>query len=197
MSRKIFFVFSLLLLSSLVAAENIERPRVGLVLSGGGAKGFAHIGVLKVLEEVGIRPDYITGTSMGSIIGGLYALGYSASELDSIVDVLDWGQLLSDRLFLTDVIPEEKYDYQRFQVELDIGPEGLTVPTGFVGGHSISELLSRLSTRVAGIESFDNYPIPFKCVAADLISGEEIVLDNGSFALALRASMSIPSCSFV
>lgn len=183
----------LLLLPVFALAETNERPRVGLVLSGGGAKGFAHIGVLKVLEEAGIRPDYITGTSMGSIIGGLYAIGYSAAELDSIARGLDWGQLLSDRVLLSDVIPEEKLDYQRFQVELDITEEGLQVPAGFIGGHSISETFSRLSARVAGIDSFDDYPIPFKAVAADLVTGNQVVLDQGSFAAALRASMSIPS----
>jgi NTE family protein len=193
MVRKMVLHICLLLLPVFVMAETVERPRVGLVLSGGGAKGFAHIGVLKVLEEAGIRPDYITGTSMGSIIGGLYAIGYTASELDSIARVLDWGQLLSDRVLLSDVIPEEKLDYQRFQVELDITPKGLKVPAGFVGGQSISETFSRLSARVAGVDSFAHYPIPFKCVAADLITGNQVVLDHGSFANALRASMSIPS----
>lgn len=193
MVRRMFLGFCLLLLPVFLTAQGDERPRVGLVLSGGGAKGFAHIGVLKVLEEAGIRPDYITGTSMGSIIGGLYAIGYTASELDSIAKTLDWGQLLTDRVLLSDVIPEEKMDYQRFQVELDITKDGLQVPAGFVGGHSISETFSRLSARVAGIDSFDHYPIPFKCVAADLISGDQVVLDEGSFANALRASMSIPS----
>jgi NTE family protein len=193
MVRKLLWCLCLLMVPAVFLAEKVERPKVGLVLSGGGAKGFAHIGVLKVLEEAGIRPDYITGTSMGSIIGGLYSIGYSASELDSIAKALDWGLLLSDRLLLSDVIPEEKYDYERFQVELDITSAGLRVPAGFVGGHAISETFSRLSARVAGIDSFDHYPIPFKCVAADLISGDQVVLDHGSFAHALRASMSIPS----
>jgi NTE family protein len=169
------------------------RPKVGLVLSGGGAKGLAHIGALRVLEEAGIRPDYITGTSMGSIIGGLYAIGYSAEELDSIVGRVDWAQLLSDGIPLSDVIPEEKHDYGRFHVELNIAKGKLIPPAGFVKGSSISGLLSRLSWRVAGIQNFDNFPIPFKCVAADLVSGEQYVFDKGDFATALRASMAIPS----
>lgn len=170
-----------------------QRPKVGLVLSGGGAKGLAHIGVLKVLEEAGIRPDYITGTSMGSIVGGLYAIGYSANELDSIVRKIDWGHLLSDAIPLGDVMPEEKHDYQRFHVELDYTRDGFKLPAGFIQGHVIYELLSRLSLRVAGIDSFDDYPIPFRCVAADLMSGERYVFTKGDFATALRASMSIPS----
>jgi len=173
--------------------ESVRRPKVGLVLSGGGAKGLAHIGVLKVLEEAGIRPDFITGTSMGSIVGGLYAIGYNASELDSIVRRLDWGHLLSDAVPLTDVMPEEKHDYHRFNVELDYTRDGLKMPGGFIHGNVIYELLARLSIRVAGVQSFDNYPIPFRCVAADLLSGQQYVFKDGDFATALRASMSIPS----
>ncbi|TCO10763.1 patatin-like phospholipase family protein [Natronoflexus pectinivorans] len=179
--------------SVMAAKPTEERPKIGLVLSGGGAKGLAHVGVLKVLEEAGIRPDYITGTSMGGIIGGLYAIGYSATELDSIVRALNWSQLLSDRVPLSIVLPEEKHDYQRFHVELDITKDGLRTPAGFISGHSISEMISRLSWHKSGIESFDEFPIPFKCVATDLISGEQIVFDKGDFTTALRATMAIPS----
>lgn len=193
MTRRFIISLCFLILPFLLLAAGGERPKVGLVLSGGGAKGLAHIGVLKVLEEAGIRPDYITGTSMGSIIGGLYAIGYSAAELDSIVTSLNWSLLLSDRIPLSNVIPEEKLDYHRFHVELDIKKDGLVAPVGLIGGQSISELLSRLSAHVAGIESFDDYPIPFRSVAADLLTGEQVVFDSGSFSTALRASMSIPS----
>ncbi len=170
-----------------------SHPTLGLVLSGGGAKGFAHIGVLKVLEEAGIRPDYITGTSMGSIIGGLYAIGYNASELDSLVRTTNWEQLLSDAIPLSEVLPEEKHDYNRFHVEFDITKEGLKTPVGFIDGHSITALISGLAMHTAGINSFDEFPIPFKCVAADLVSGNQFVFENGSLATALRASMAIPS----
>lgn len=190
----IFFLSLFLLVSGLIySQESNERPKVGLVLSGGGAKGLAHIGVLKVLEEAGIRPDFITGTSMGGIIGGLYAIGYNAKELDSIGRRLDWGQLLSDGIPLSDVLPEEKHDYHRFHVELNITRNGLSSPAGFVGGHSISELFSRLSWRMAGVESFSDFPIPFKCVATDLISGEQYVFEDGDLTTALRSTMSIPS----
>lgn len=194
MRTRIFQTILLLfiLIGSMGYAQS-ERPKIGLVLSGGGAKGLAHIGVLKVLEEVGIRPDYITGTSMGSIIGGLYSIGYSPHEIDSIVQVLDWSQLLTDGILLTDVIPEEKHDYNRFHVELDIEKGRLMTPSGFVQGTSISGLLSRLSWRTAGIDKFSEYPIPFKCVAVNLVSGEQYVFDGGNFASALQASMAIPS----
>ncbi len=170
-----------------------ERPKIGLVLSGGGAKGLAHIGAIKVLEEAGIRPDYITGTSMGSIIGGLYASGYSAAELDSIVNHIDWAVILSDQIPLKDVVPEEKADYNRFQLEFDITKKGLSLPAGMVRGQRISEMLSDLTWHVAGCQTFDDLPIPFRCVAVDLVEGKPYVFKEGNLPQAMRASMAIPS----
>jgi len=175
------------------AQENAERPKIGLVLSGGGAKGLAHIGVLKVLEEAGIKPDYITGTSMGSIIGGLYASGYTAAELDSIVRTADWAVVLSDQIPLNDVVPEEKADYNRFQLELDVTKKGLSLPPGMVRGQRISEMLSGLTWHVSKSESFDDLPIPFRCVAVDLVEGKPYVFKDGDISQAMRASMAIPS----
>ncbi|MCU4177014.1 patatin-like phospholipase family protein [Carboxylicivirga sp. N1Y90] len=175
------------------AQEKNERPKIGLVLSGGGAKGLAHIGVIKVLEEAGIRPDYIAGTSMGSIVGGLYASGYTAAEMDSIVRAADWSVVLSDQVALTDVVPVEKGDYDRFQLEFDITKKGLKLPSGVVRGQRISELLSELTWRVSDVEDFDDLPIPFRCVAADLLSGRTHVFEDGNLMLAMRASMAIPS----
>ncbi|WP_291857110.1 patatin-like phospholipase family protein [Marinilabilia sp.] len=192
--RKTFLFTLLLLLTGLFQISAQEaRPKVGLVLSGGGAKGLAHIGVLKVLEEEGIVPDFITGTSMGSIIGGLYAIGYTAEELDSIVNSVSWSNLLSDQIPLSSISPQEKEDYNRYQVEFNITRDGLEIPSGLVRGQKISELISRLSWHVADVGSFDNLPIPFRCVAADLISGNQYIFDHGNLTTALRASMSIPS----
>jgi NTE family protein len=182
-----------LISTTAIGQELQERPKVGLVLSGGGAKGLAHIGVLKVLEEAGIRPDYITGTSMGSIIGGLYASGYTAHELDSIVHATDWAVVLSDQIPLSDVVPEEKSDYNRFQVELDISKKGLKLPPGMVRGQRISEMLSGLTWHVSSLESFDELPIPFRCVAVDLVQGKPYVFKDGDLSQAMRASMAIPS----
>ncbi|MBR8534801.1 patatin-like phospholipase family protein [Carboxylicivirga sediminis] len=170
-----------------------QRPKIGLVLSGGGAKGLAHIGVIKVLEEAGIKPDYITGTSMGSIIGGLYASGYSAAELDSIVNNIDWAVVLSDQIPLSDVVPEEKADYNRFQLSFDITKKGLSLPAGMVRGHRISEMLSELTWHVSNCHSFDALPIPFRCVAVDLVEGKPYVFKEGDLSEAMRASMAIPS----
>ena len=170
-----------------------KRPKIGLVLSGGGAKGLAHIGVLKYLEKAGIKPDYITGTSMGSIIGGLYAIGYSADELDSMIRAIDWPVIMTDKIPLYDVQPLEKKDYNRFEFEFDIKKGGLKLPNGLIQGQRISQLLSQYSWRVAGIKDFDDFPIPFRCVASDLITGEQYVFKSGDLMTALRASMAIPS----
>jgi len=169
------------------------KPKVGLVLSGGGAKGIAHIGTLKVLEKLGIKPDYITGTSMGSIMGGLYAAGYSARELDSIIRKIDWNIMLSDNIPLTMVVPEEKYDYRRYLFEFDLTKKGPVLPTGVVAGQGISEELNYLTWHVSHIKDFNDLPIPFRCVASDLVSGEPYVFKSGNLATAMRASMAIPS----
>ncbi|MGQ1785810.1 patatin-like phospholipase family protein [Saccharicrinis sp. GN24d3] len=170
-----------------------DRPKIGLVLSGGGAKGMAHIGVLKVLEELNIRPDYIAGTSMGSIMGGLYAIGYSAHELDSIIRLMDWNTMLSDRIPLSEVVPEEKHDYNRFLFQFDLTPKGPKLPSAVVEGQGISEQMNYLTWHVAGVEDFDDFEIPFRCVASDLISGEPYVFESGNLVTAMRASMAIPS----
>ncbi len=189
---RIALLLLVLFLSQSVLGQE-TRPKIGLVLSGGGAKGLAHIGVLKVLEEQGIRPDFITGTSMGSIIGGLYAIGYSPQELDSLVSGTNWSLLLTDGIPLSNVSPEEKEDYNRFQAEFTVNRQGISLPSGMVKGQQISQLLSKLSWGVADIHSFNDYPIPFKCVAADLISGNQYIFSEGDFTTALRSSMSIPT----
>lgn len=183
------------LVFNIEAQQKIEthRPKIGLVLSGGGAKGLAHVGVLKILEDAGIVPDYITGTSMGSIIGGLYASGYSAAQLDSIVRSADWSLLLSDQIPLKNVVPEEKKDYSRFLTEFNITDEGIKLKAGMIQGQLISEFLSQLTWPVAHINNFDQLPIPYRCVAADLISGKPYIFKEGNLATAMRASMSIPS----
>ncbi len=170
-----------------------DRPKIGLVLSGGGAKGIAHIGVLKVLEELNIRPDYITGTSMGSIMGGLYAIGYSAHELDSIVRLMDWAIILSDKIPLTEVVPEEKHDYNRFLFQFDLTKKGPQLPSSVVAGQGIAEEMNYLTWHVTGIDNFDDFDIPFRCVASDLISGESYVFKSGNLVSAMRSSMAIPS----
>ncbi|MGM0375712.1 MAG: patatin-like phospholipase family protein [Bacteroidota bacterium] len=183
----------ILVFTSTLLPAQTNHPRVGLVLSGGGAKGLAHIGVLKILEEEGIRPDFIAGTSMGSIIGGLYAIGYNASELDSIVKNIDWTRLLSDDIPLSYVSPHEKNEYNRYQAEFTLTRDGLKIPSGLIRGQQISDMMTGLSWHKAGVQDFDELPIPFRCVAADLRSGEEYIFRKGNLTTAMRASMSIPT----
>jgi NTE family protein len=173
--------------------DSIQQPKIGLVLSGGGAKGLAHIGVLKVLEEAGIRPDYITGTSMGSIIGGLYALGYTAEELSQINSDADWVKLLSDRLVLNKIVMEEKYESKKYLFSFPIRNYKFKLPSGLIEGQQLEMYFADLVWPLPEQESFDNFPIPFHCISVDMISGETIEFDSGNFVESIRASMSIPS----
>jgi NTE family protein len=174
-------------------ASDCPRPKVGLVLSGGGAKGFAHIGALKVLEEAGIRPDYIGGTSMGSIIGGLYAIGYSSHALDSLIRSEDWDMLIRDKVRRRDISIEEKLDDERYIITFPVEKRRIDLPAGIIRGQNISLLLSRLTSSYYRTRDFSKLPIPFLCVAADLENGQPVVLESGYLPDAMRASMSIPT----
>lgn len=198
MRYKFLFVFLLVtVFSQAQSQDNIKqgarRPKIGLVLSGGGAKGFAHIGVLKVLEEMGIPIDYISGTSMGSIIGGLYAIGYSAKEIEDMVLKQDWERVLTDKVDRWNVPIHEKEDMERYVLSFPIKPKGIQLPSGIVEGQNIVNLFSRLSLPYHGETDFRKFPIPFVCVAADIETGDEVVLDKGYLPLAMRASMAIPT----
>lgn len=192
-SQLFFILFAFFLAIPARAQEMPRRPRIGLVLSGGGAKGMAHVGVLKVLEEVGIEPDIITGTSMGSIIGGLYAIGYRADTLERLLLQSDWDKVLSDRIDLPDVLFEEKNFFENQLLELAIENGRVKAPKGLIRGQQISTLLSRLCLPAYQTEDFREFPIPFRCVAADVIKAEHYVIEKGSLPEAMRASMSIPS----
>ena len=167
--------------------------RVGLVLGGGGAKGLAHIGVIKVLEEAGIRVDYVGGTSMGGLVGGLYALGNSPEQLDSIVDQMEWDRLLSDELSRRELPMDEKMDVNRYVLSLPLVGFIPNLPRGVVNGQLIKNELSKLSWVANDVFDFSLLPIPFFCLGTDIENGEAVVLDKGRLASALRATMSIPS----
>lgn len=170
-----------------------QRKKVGVVLSGGGAKGVAHIGVLKVLEEAGIPIDYISGTSMGAIVGGLYAVGYSAKALDSMVRVQNWPFLLSDKVYRYDLPFSEKEVNEKYLISFSFSQKrGLKVPDGFVSGQNIYNLFSDLTVGYHDSISFRDLPIPFACVSANMVNGEEVIMDSGILPLAMRASMAIP-----
>ena len=173
---------------------DFKRPiKVGLVLSGGGAKGLAHIGVLKILEQEGIYVDYVGGTSMGGLVGGLYASGYSPDELDSITRSMPWKKLLSDVSERTDLPLDEKKGTDEFILNLPVRGFVPGLPKGLKKGQLILNYINKLTWSVVDIKEFDKMPIPFYCVATELETGDSYVIDKGNFAKALRATMSIPS----
>lgn len=165
--------------------------KVGLVLSGGGAKGFAHIGVIKVLEEAGIRVDYIAGTSMGAVIGGLYAVGYNAHELDSIIRKYDLSSLIRDELPRKAYSFYQKNNEGKYAFSLPIENWKIGLPS-VSKGQNVFNLISQLTEHVHEINDFSKLPIPFFCVATDLETGKEVILDHGSLSEAIRASGSLP-----
>ncbi|MCJ7600789.1 MAG: patatin-like phospholipase family protein [Desulfobulbaceae bacterium] len=181
--------------TSAVNADNRERPKIGLVLSGGGARGAAHIGVLKVLEELRVPIDYITGTSMGSIVGGLYASGMSPAEIESTLTSVDWDDTLQDTPLREDRSFRRKQDDYLYLMRKKPGfNDGkLELPTGFIQGQKIDLLFNSLTLPLADIDHFDNLDIPFRAVATDIVTGNPVILDSGNLALAMRASMSVPA----
>ncbi|MDR1273024.1 MAG: patatin-like phospholipase family protein [Odoribacteraceae bacterium] len=180
------------LLSLPLLDAGAQRKRVGLVLSGGGAKGAAHVGVLKVLEEAGVPVDFIAGTSMGAIVGGLYAIGYDAAALDTLVREQDWLFLLGDKVYRYNLPFSEKEMTEKYLVSMPVWHRSIQVPSGFVSGQNIYNLFMDLTIGHHDSTLFARLPTPFACVASNLVDGSEVVLDRGSLPLAMRASMAIP-----
>lgn len=172
----------------------VKRPKIGLVLAGGGAKGAAHVGVLKVLEEMHIPVDYVAGTSMGSIVGGLYASGLSPQEIEREINQIDWQDVFIDDPKREDRSFRRKQDdtLYAFKAKPGFKDGEIKLPLAYVQGQKFDLQLSRLTQRVAGVRDFDRLPIPFRAVAADLETGEAVVLKSGKLARALRASMAVP-----
>ncbi|MBR4829442.1 MAG: patatin-like phospholipase family protein [Muribaculaceae bacterium] len=173
--------------------ENTERKKVAVVLCGGGAMGTIHIGALKVLEEAGMPIDMVTGTSMGSIIGGMYAVGYNAADIEDIVNSMDWGDILRDRLSMRNQTLDERerqniylFDYRLF---LDSSKD--TLAGGFIRGTNVEKTLRHYLRQPEDID-FKSLPRPFGCIATDLVTDSEVVLDHGSLAKSIRASMAVP-----
>jgi NTE family protein len=170
-----------------------QRPKVGLVLSGGGARGAAHIGVLKVLEELRVPVDVIAGTSMGSIVGAAYATGLSVPEMEAAVAKITTASLFTDKPPRADQSMRQKTDDQLPYLipELGIGKDGVALPKGIVTGVALEGELRKL-VQIANLRSFDELPIPFRAIATDIGTGEMVVLKEGSVVAAIRASMSVP-----
>ena len=191
--REILFVLFTIFSLCAIAEEPANRVKIGLVLSGGGAKGFAHVGALKVIEEAGIPIDFITGTSIGSIVGGFYAIGYNAATLENVFVNQNWEELLSNsskREYIPAILKEEQ---SRYLLSLPFDANKITIPVGLINGQNVMELFSYLSYGYHDVADFSKFPIPFSCIAADIATGEEIVLSSGYLPQALRASMAVPA----
>lgn len=170
-----------------------KQPKVGLVLSGGGAKGLAHVSILKELEQAGVQVDYIGGTSMGSIVGGLYASGYTPDQIEEVVKKTDFLNLLQDKVERKEK-PFFGREYgEKYAVTLPIKNKSLGLPLGLSKGQSVYNFLTELLAPVENIDDFSKLPIPFYCIGTDIENGEEVVIENGSLAMALRASGAFPS----
>jgi len=170
-----------------------KRPTIGLTLSGGGAKGLAHIGILKAIDSAGLKIDYITGTSMGGALGALYAIGYSGDTLEKLSRNIDWDLLLSNQSSLRSLFMEEKSEYSKYVVELPWVNHGFRLPTGVLEGQELWLKLSELFAPAYDKKFFSEFSIPFRCIATDVGTGEAVVITKGEIVSAIRSSMAIPS----
>ena len=174
--------------------EGDDRPVVGLVLSGGGARGFAHLGVLKVLHEMRVPVDLITGTSMGAVVGGVFSTGLTYPELEALVMAEDWSRIFQDDPPRRELPMRRKRLSRQMPLglELGIGLDGVRFPPALVGGSRLTNALQAYTFRASGLESFDDLPIPFRAIGADIGDGSMVVLDRGNLGDAIRASMAVP-----
>lgn len=186
----IFFIFCSIIL---LAQNKNTRPKIGLTLSGGGAKGLAHIGILKAIDSAGLKIDYVTGTSMGSIIGALYAIGYSADTIEKMGRQMDWDMLLSNASSLRSFSMQEKEDYSKYAVELPWVNKTLRLPSGVLESEELWLKFSEFFFPVHQIKDFSKFTKGFKCIATDVANGDMVVLDSGEIVQAARASMAIPT----
>src|SRR5580700_9865808 len=170
-----------------------ERPTLGLVLEGGGALGLAHVGVIQWMEEHRIPVNYIAGTSMGGLVGGVYATGRNARQLYDVVRDIQWNQAMSGQTPFDKLSFRRKQDTREYPSTVELGlKKGLQFPSGFNSGQEVSLILDRIALPYSGIASFDDLPIPFACVATDLLTSSEHIFRSGPLDLALRSTMSLP-----
>lgn len=170
-----------------------NRPTVGLVLQGGGALGLAHVGVITWLEEHHIPVNYVAGTSMGGLVGGVYATGRSAAEVREVVNGINWDQVMAGQTPFDDLSFRQKEDARDYPNSMEFGlRKGVQFPEGFNSGQQVSLILDQVALPYSEIKSFNDLPIPFACVATDLVSGKPKVFHDGSLSLALRSTMSLP-----
>ena len=178
---------------NIMKAQESKEPKVGLVLSGGGAKGFAHIGALKVIDSLGIKIDYVAGTSMGAIIGSLYASGYSGDQLEDLFNAIDFNELINDEFSRSSKPFYERENADKYAVSLPFDKFKVSLPSGLSRGQNVYNLLYQLMLPVNEIRDFEKLPIPFFCIATNIETGESVVMDKGRLAEAVTASGALPS----
>ncbi len=195
--KKIVLLFSFITLCISAKAQDNEvknRPVVGIVLSGGGAKGFAHVGMLKILDSLGIPVDYVAGTSMGAVIGSLYAMGYTPHQMDSLITNIDWVDVMSDAPVRKYLSPLNKNINSRYIIQTNIQGSKIITPSGFISGQKMLYQLNKVTRGYHGqINFLTDLPRKFLCIATDLQSGDETVYTKGSLPDVIRASVSIPT----
>src|SRR5512145_453114 len=171
------------------------QPRVGLVLSGGGARGMAHVGVIRVLEEMKIPVHCIAGTSMGAIVGGLYAAGMSPDEMEKMVTSMEWNEAFRDKPPPSELSFRRKKDAADYLINFDLGFKdgGFSIPMGLLQGQNLNLMLKTMLFHTEGIDDFNKLNIPFRAMATDIETGDAVILDKGDLVKAIRASMSIPA----
>lgn len=192
--RRVLLTLVLLLLScNMLLAQETQEPKVGLVLSGGGAKGFAHIGALKVIDSLGIKLDYIAGTSMGAIIGSLYATGYSGKQLEEMFNNQDFDELINDAFPRYSKSFYERENSEKYAVSLPFDNFKISLPSALSRGQNVYNLLYKLMLPVNEVRDFEKLPIPFFCIATNIETGESLIMDKGHLAEAVTASGALPS----
>ncbi len=190
LSKQAIYCFILIFFT---VSVNAQRPKVGLVLSGGGAKGVSHIGILQAIDSAGLKIDYITGTSMGSIMGSLYAIGNSGKEIEEISNNLDWDAMLSNKPLYSDISIDEKDEFDQYSAEIGLKKFKPQLGSGLIESEELWLKLNELYFPVYNIKDFSKFNIPFKCISTDLATGKAIVMDKGEVITAIRSSMAIPT----
>ena len=185
--------FFILFFQNAFGQPNSSRPKIGVTLSGGGAKGLAHIGILQAMDSAGLKVDFITGTSMGSAVGGLYAAGYAADTIEWIARRLDWNLVFSKEPQISVISIEEKDEFNKYAIEIPFHRGKFKLGKGYIEGQELWLKLSELFQPVYNITNFDKLSIPFACIGTDLATGNAVVMDQGNIIACIRASMAIPA----
>lgn len=188
-----FLVLYLLLTFSFILSAKSQRPKVGLALSGGGAKGLAHIGVLQAIDSAGLSIDLISGTSMGGVVGALYATGYSGNAIDSIARAVDWNVIFSTAPDISRIPVDKKKENEEQSFEIRMKNRKVQIPSGMLESQELWLLLSELLMPAYAVKDFDKLSIPFRCVATNVLTGDAVVHADGNLVYAVRSSMAIPS----